>query len=80
MKIVDCAPTILYAFGEPIPRDMDGTVRVEIFEESFRQDNSLRYIGREIGAAQEEVTTGAEGYSEDDARAVRDRLEGLGYI
>ena len=32
-RIIDMAPTILYALGEKIPRDMDGKVLKEIFRE-----------------------------------------------
>ena len=32
-EIIDIAPTILYMFGIPIPRDMDGRVLKEIFKE-----------------------------------------------
>jgi len=31
-KVYDIAPTLLYIFGLPIPRDMDGRVLTEIFE------------------------------------------------
>ena len=33
LKIIDLAPTILYIFGLPIPKDMDGKVLKEIFED-----------------------------------------------
>ncbi|RMD86191.1 MAG: hypothetical protein D6808_03855, partial [Candidatus Dadabacteria bacterium] len=32
-KIYDIAPTILHIFGVPVPRDMDGRVLTELFEE-----------------------------------------------
>ena len=32
-KIYDIAPTILYIFGIPIPKDMDGSVLKEVFED-----------------------------------------------
>lgn len=34
LKIYDIAPTILHMFGLPVPRDMDGRVLTEIFEEN----------------------------------------------
>jgi predicted AlkP superfamily phosphohydrolase/phosphomutase len=35
-EIVDIFPTILYYFGLPIPKDVDGRVLKEIFEEEFK--------------------------------------------
>ena len=32
-KIYDVAPTVLHIFGLPIPRDVDGRVLMELFEE-----------------------------------------------
>ena len=34
VRIFDVAPTILFMFGKPIPKDMDGRVLREIFKES----------------------------------------------
>jgi predicted AlkP superfamily phosphohydrolase/phosphomutase len=42
-RIYDIAPTILHAFGLPIPKDMDGRVLKEIFTEG--SDLALREIG-----------------------------------
>jgi predicted AlkP superfamily phosphohydrolase/phosphomutase len=35
MRVVDVTPTLLFAMGEPVGEDMDGTVVTEIFEPGF---------------------------------------------
>lgn len=50
-NIIDIAPTILYTMGEPIPKDMDGKVLSNVFEESFFRDNPIQYkedIGEKV--------------------------------
>ena len=44
-NIMDIAPTILYLMGQPIPRDMDGKVLLDIIDKPFQAKNPVRYIG-----------------------------------
>lgn len=41
VRLIDITPTILYLFGIPIPKDMDGRVLREIFEKEFRLSRKL---------------------------------------
>ncbi len=41
---MDIAPTVLYLMGEPIPRDIDGKILLEIIEDEFKVINPLRYL------------------------------------
>ena len=43
-NIMDIAPTILYLMYQPIPRDMDGKVLLDLIDEEFRLKNPVRYI------------------------------------
>jgi hypothetical protein len=43
-SIVDLAPTILYFFGVPIGRDMDGYARADVFLPSFTADRPITFI------------------------------------
>ncbi|MGH7909318.1 MAG: hypothetical protein ACRENW_05655, partial [Thermodesulfobacteriota bacterium] len=43
-NIMDIAPTILYLIDQPIPRDMDGKVLLNIIEDEFKINNQVRYI------------------------------------
>lgn len=43
-SIMDMAPTILYLMGQPIPRDMDGKVLLDIIENEFKINNPVRYL------------------------------------
>ncbi len=75
-KICDVAPTILHILGQPIPKDMDGKVLTEIFEEDFLKNNPPRYERPgHVGPAKDTVT-----YSEKETREVAERLKGLGYL
>ncbi len=42
-RIVDVAPTVLYALDLPIPDDMDGRPLVEIFDDEYRAAHPVRY-------------------------------------
>jgi predicted AlkP superfamily phosphohydrolase/phosphomutase len=43
-SLVDVAPTVLYFFGLPVPRDMDGFARTDIFTQGFTADRPITYI------------------------------------
>jgi len=75
-NLVDIAPTILYAMKEPVPRDMDGRVVQEIFEESFSRENEVRRS--EAGG---DGSSGQDaGYSDKDEEVIAGRLKALGYL
>ena len=74
--IIDVAPTILAALGEPIPDYMDGRVLAGLFD---RQIDITSTSGepREEPPAPEGV---GDGYSDEEAEEIASRLRGLGYI
>ena len=43
-SLVDVAPTILYVFGLPVARDMDGFARTDIFTPAFTGSHPITYI------------------------------------
>lgn len=77
-EIGDLAPTILYAMGEKIPRDMDGKVLLGIFEPSFVKMHPVTYDNKERQGSQpseNELT-----YNEEEAESIKERLKLLGYL
>jgi len=75
VKIIDLAPTILYLLGESIPQDMDGRVLAEIIENDFLSSHPVRF-----GSPDLERETRPSGYSKQEERYIKDKLQGLGYI
>jgi hypothetical protein len=43
-SIVDVTPTILYFFGLPVGRDMDGYARADIFTRAFTTERPITFI------------------------------------
>jgi len=81
-RIVDVAPTVLYALGLPIPDDMDGRPLLEIFDDQYQASHPVRHAP----AVKETDLTGlgkparsTESTEEEEAEMER-RLRGLGYI
>lgn len=73
LSILDLAPTILHLFGNPIPTDMDGEVRQDVFAEgSLSRQREVDY------STADEVTTTGDVRERDDE--VSERLEDLGYL
>ena len=73
--ILDLAPTILYALNVPIPKDMDGRVLQDIFQESFLQDRPIAY-SEPLGTSHHR---GKELTSEEEEN-IREKLRSLGYL
>jgi predicted AlkP superfamily phosphohydrolase/phosphomutase len=73
--IEDLAPTILYAMGSPIPRDMDGRPLTDLFSEEFRAQVPVRHAEEDSSRELRET-----GYSEEAEEEIKERLKGLGYL
>lgn len=74
-RLIDLAPTFLYLQGVPIPRDMDGRVLADLFTEDVQRAHLESYSdGWQNGVAVERP------YTAEEAEAVREHLEGLGYL
>jgi hypothetical protein len=43
-SIVDVAPTVLYYFGVPVGRDMDGYARTDVFAATYSIENPVKYV------------------------------------
>jgi arylsulfatase A-like enzyme len=75
-RIQDLAPTILYLLGQPIPRDMDGRVLLNVLEPDLSQERPVTY-------AEGEETSSPDGeaaYSDEEQAEMREMLRGLGYV
>ncbi len=75
-RIVDVAPTVLYALGLPIPDDLDGRPLLEIFDERYRSAHPVQYCPAESPQGEAAVPE----YSADEAAEMERRLRGLGYV
>lgn len=75
-RLLDMAPTILYAMGLPVPTDMDGQVLLDLFDPGYVAANRVRY---EEGPAVESLET-APSYIDQEAREIESRLKELGYL
>lgn len=76
MRILDIAPTALYALDLPIPEEMDGRVALEIFGPTYRQDHPVRYERSEPI----EPPGAMPDYDPEDTEEMERRLRGLGYV
>jgi len=77
LSILDVAPGVIYLLGNPIPDDMDGRVRMEMFEEGFTRANAPRYY-RDTDSPQAGGEAGPSAEAEDEE--LRRRLASLGYL
>ncbi|MEK6674411.1 MAG: alkaline phosphatase family protein [Planctomycetota bacterium] len=75
LGLVDCAPTILTMLGLPIPKEMEGRVATEIFEDA----PTVAYETAEKRVEAPQVT-GHGVYSSQDLEQVTARLSDLGYL
>ena len=76
--IGDVAPTALHHVGVPIPRGMDGRVMDRIYEPGFIQANPPQFT--EMPSPQPVEPAAKDTYSDEDERAIQERLRNLGYL
>ncbi|THE65028.1 phosphodiesterase [Salinadaptatus halalkaliphilus] len=72
LEVVDIAPTLLHSVGEPIPDDIDGTVRTDLLASEAAP--TVQAAGEERSSARPDDAV------DDDFGDVEDRLRGLGYM
>lgn len=79
INMIDVAPTLLYMLNEPVPIEMEGQVIEHLFEEEHlhAQPPKRNYPG---DSPRDKDDSGDQNYSEDEARAVEERLAALGYL
>ena len=75
-KIIDLAPTILYALGMPIPSQMEGKVLEEVFSPDFLENNRP-VMSNAVGKSDK-----SRGFvfSPEEQEDIEDMLKGLGYL
>ena len=74
-NVVDVAPTLLHALGEPVPENGDGRVLTGLFDPGSEPAN--RPIERRAYTGEAATATGG---TDADFEGVEDRLRGLGYM
>ena len=74
-RIIDLAPTILYALGLPIPDDMDGRVLMELFDESYTAEHQPMYKAVDVTLTQNQYQ-----WQGNEEALLLERLKDLGYM
>ena len=73
-SLIDIPATIMWALGLEVPREMDGRVLTEAFEENLVTTSPVRRSATQL----EENETGA--YTEEEEKQMATHLEDLGYL
>ncbi|HOV91311.1 MAG TPA: alkaline phosphatase family protein [Syntrophorhabdaceae bacterium] len=74
LDICDVTPTILYLFGCPIDKDMDGRVAEEIFKDDFKINNHIEFVENKGWTGQK------KDFTDEDREEVAKKLRALGYM
>jgi predicted AlkP superfamily phosphohydrolase/phosphomutase len=74
--IYDVAPTLLYAAGLPVPRDMDGRVLKNVFTDEFNRDRKII----RTGAVKAPPIPGDIRLPDEYEKDLKERLQSLGYL
>jgi predicted AlkP superfamily phosphohydrolase/phosphomutase len=77
-ELLDLPPTILHLVGLPIPADMDGKVLTQLFTDDYLASHPVCHT--EGGRGEVEHTASLSDYSAEEEAAIKERLQGLGYI
>lgn len=73
--IHDLAPTILYLLGQPIPREMDGKVLLDLFTPQFRETHPLNFSDDDFTREGKKSDL-----SQDEEAELMTILRDLGYV
>ncbi len=76
-SVFDITPTVLALLGEPVGRDMDGYVLIDVLDDAFLESNPVEYI--ETHERPGETQDGEPMTSPVDDE-IKERLRSLGYI
>jgi hypothetical protein len=76
ISVLDVTPMLLYALGLPVPEDLEGRVRREVFESSFARTRPI-VMGEPTQAPEAFPSPPGEREGEE---AVMTRLKALGYL
>lgn len=75
-RLMDVAPTALYAMGVPLNEDMDGRPVADLFTLEFAAEHSLTFRPNAVAASTDRV----DPFSAAEEDDIMDQLKGLGYI
>lgn len=78
LHLQDFAPTVLAALGVPIPKYMDGQIIKKAFKDGFFAEKEPEYTDTQIFA--ESPDEARTTYTEEESKAVQERLRNLGYF
>jgi predicted AlkP superfamily phosphohydrolase/phosphomutase len=76
-RLIDMAPTMLALLDLPIPGDMDGRVLTEIIDSNHQKWSYTNTNGTSTPFRNENE---GDGYSQEEAELVEERLKNLGYL
>lgn len=76
LNIEDFVPTLLYSMKLPVPRNLDGKVCLDIFDEDFKNTNPIKF--KDYNANQTKKFQNA--LTDSDEQEIRQQLSKLGYI
>jgi predicted AlkP superfamily phosphohydrolase/phosphomutase len=81
MRVADVTPTILYYLGLPIAEDMDGKVKLTMFQEPFKSKNPIKNIRTyDSEERAKKYLIFRQKQPESGYKMLEERLKTLGYI
>lgn len=76
LRIVDVAPTVLYALGLDVPLAFEGRAATELFDPTYVAANPVTFSDEDTGAG----GASAEALTGEAEEQIRERLKALGYL